>query len=367
MGESILSKEIPKQINERIRYLLSQQDRDPWSPTYGCFDRKFWGWKLVDFPEATYQRNVYAFSSAYADPSGEFHMNPALHACILAGLQYAALVQHEDGSFDQAFPHEHSFGATAFLLHPLLEAFKCIADDIQGHVRRKLEGCLRRAAGFLCRYGEAHGDISNHLAGTVLALMDCAQFFGEDRFQRRAEVLLDHILAHQSSEGWFPEYEGADPGYQTLCLYYLAQVYRSNPSPRLGESLEKALLFVSHFIHPDGTFAGEYGSRRTALFYPGGIALLTPDFPLARSITHAMCRSIANGSTVTLRDVDMGNLAPLLANYISLLQSGVLTETPSGPPLPWEQSELKRDFLKAGLYVRGTEGWRRVARRSDGR
>lgn len=366
MGASALSSDIRGQVEERVRYLLSQQDRDPWSPTYGCLDRRFWGWKLVDFPEATFQRNVYALSSTYADPSSEYHMNPALHSSIVAGLQYAANIQHHDGSFDQAFPHEHSFGATAFMLHPLLEAFKCVAEALQGHTRRKLEHSLRRAAGFLCRYGEEHGNISNHLAGAVLALLNCSRFFGEARFQKRSEVLLNHILVNQSPEGWFQEYEGADPGYQTLCLYYLAQVYRSNPSPRLRESLEKALLFISHFIHPDGTFAGEYGSRRTALFYPGGVALLAHDFPLARSITMAMCRSISGGKTVTLRDVDMGNLAPLLANYISLLQSGVLTEAPSGPHLPWEQSELKQDFAQAGLYVRGTDDYYAIMGVSNG-
>ena len=25
---------------------------------------------------------------------------------------------------------------------------------------------------------------------------------------------------HQSEEGWFKEYDGADPGYQTLCLLF---------------------------------------------------------------------------------------------------------------------------------------------------
>ena len=38
--------------------LLSQLNRDPATSTTGCFDRRYWGWKLTDFPEATFQRNV---------------------------------------------------------------------------------------------------------------------------------------------------------------------------------------------------------------------------------------------------------------------------------------------------------------------
>jgi len=46
-------------VETACRHLLSAQDRDPFSAAYGCFDRRYWGWKLIDFPEATFQRNVY--------------------------------------------------------------------------------------------------------------------------------------------------------------------------------------------------------------------------------------------------------------------------------------------------------------------
>jgi hypothetical protein len=354
------------QITESVRRLLSEQDRDPYSPTCGCFDRRYWGWKLVDFPEATFQRNVHPLALLYADPNCEYYRSSALRSGILAGLRYAAGIQHLDGSFDQAFPHEHSFGATAFLLHSLLEAFKLVADEADGTACSEVERCLRRAAEFLCWHDEGHGHIANHLAGAVLSLLVSAEHFGEIRYRERAEAILESILKHRSPEGWFLEYEGADPGYQTLCLYYLAQVYQKMRSEALWEALDRAITFIAYFVHPDGTFAGEYGSRRTAVFYPGGVALLSREFPTALSIAQAMCRSICSGHTVTLRDMDMGNLAPLLLNYICALQSGVLEEEANAPRLPWEQPTVWQDFPQAGLYIRGTERYYAVLGVSNG-
>jgi len=354
------------QVTEAVRRLLSEQDRDPYSPTCGCFDRRYWGWKLVDFPEATFQRNVHSLALLYVDPGSAYYQSPTLRSSILAGLRYAASIQHRDGSFDQAFPHEHSLGATAFLLHSLLEAFKLVMGEADGSTRSDVEQCLRRAADFLCEHDETHGHIANHLAGAVLSLFVCAEYFGEVDYRNRAEAILDTILKHQSSEGWFLEYEGADPGYQTLCLYYLAQVYQKMRSEALREPLDRAIEFIAHFVHPDGTFAGEYGSRRTAIFYPGGLALLGQEFPTALAVTQAMCRSICAGHTVTLRDVDMGNLAPLLSNYICALQTGVLEGETTAPPLPWEQPTVRQDFSQAGLYIRGTDHYYAILGVSNG-
>jgi hypothetical protein len=365
MTQCNLIEGLRTQVAAAVRRLLSEQDRDPYSPTYGCFDRRYWGWKLVDLPEATFQRNVYPLALLYADPGSEYYQSPVLCFAILSGLRYGAGIQHGDGSFDQAFPNERSFGATAFLLRPLLEAFKLVADETDDATRGDVELCLRRAAGFLCEHGEAHGYIANHLAGAVLALLVSAEHFGETRYRERAEAILQTILAHQSPEGWFLEYEGADPGYQTLCLYYLAQVYEKTGGEALREALERAVEFIAYFVHPDGTFAGEYGSRRTEIFYPGGLALLSREFPMALSVTRAMCRSICAGHTVTLRDMDVGNLAPLLSNYVCALQSGALEEA-TAPPLPWKRPRVRQDFPQAGLHIRGTERYYAVLGVSNG-
>ena len=47
-----------QQTLDKCRHLLSEINRDPSSNLRGCFDRRFWAWKLVDFPDATFQRNL---------------------------------------------------------------------------------------------------------------------------------------------------------------------------------------------------------------------------------------------------------------------------------------------------------------------
>jgi hypothetical protein len=348
------------------RHLLSEQDRDPYSARLGCFDRRYWGWKLVDYPEATYQRNVYPLAWWLKnDGSLSRDEKEVMVDAVKAGLNYATRIQHADGSFDQAFPNEHSFGATAFLLHPLLEAYRAVREQCSAAEQETIEAGLRKAADFMRLHEEAHGFISNHLAGAALSLYAAMEFFQEPRYGERADDLLTRILDHQSTEGWFSEYDGADPGYQTLCLYYLAQIYQRRGGSRLQDALRSAVEFLAWFVHPDGTFGGEYSSRRTAIYYPGGVALLGHEFPLAASIDRFLLKSILNSRTVTLSDVDMGNMAPLLSNYALALQAGP-GRRGKIPDLPWQEGQANKDFPRAGLYIRSTARYYAIVGASNG-
>ena len=33
-----------------VAKILTLQDRNPHSPTYGCFDRNYWHYRIIDFP-----------------------------------------------------------------------------------------------------------------------------------------------------------------------------------------------------------------------------------------------------------------------------------------------------------------------------
>ena len=348
--------------------LLNEQNLDVYTPTYGCFDRRYWAWKLVDYAEATYQRNVYPLAWMLKHQLVEDGIDPTvLTDAIRAGLIFSTRIQHRDGSFDQAFPHEHSFGAAAFMLHPLIYAYTAVQRACSPDEQSGIEKTLRKSADFLYKHQETHGHIANHLAGAVLALLTSAEFFADDRYQHRALSILDTILDHQSSEGWFVEYEGADPGYQTLCLYYLAQVYNLRPDiPGLQDSLQRGLDFLKWFVHPDGTFAGEYGSRRTALYYPGGVALLQSDFEAARSISQFMIKSLENHRLPTVQNIDIGNLAPLLSNYALALSTARSKIKETVTPLPCEQDCGDMDFPQAGLYIRSTPEYYAIVGTSNG-
>jgi hypothetical protein len=344
------------------RRLLSQLNRDPATPTYGCFDRRYWAWKLVDFPEATFQRNIHSLCWFMDQPEAESSNN--LVEFIKAGLFYTLEIQHKDGSFDQAYPNEHSYGATAFLLPDLITAYQKIKEFFPQDERVFIENRLMRSADFLCKTAELHGFIANHLAGAALALLKSYQLFGEIKYKSESSTIVDRIIENQSDEGWFQEYNGADPGYQTLCMYYLAQIFQIERSDKLHNALERSLQFVQFFIHPDGTFGGEYGSRRTEIYYPGGIAILSQEFPAAAEMHTFMKESIRTGHTVNLIDIDMGNLAPLLSNYITAVS---IAECASGSySLPNKQKEITQVFKSAGLVIIATPAYYAVLGTSNG-
>jgi hypothetical protein len=351
------------QVKSASRHLLSEINRDPSSNTFGCFDRRYWAWKLTDFPEATFQRNVLALTRFLHDKDSALLKSMILEV-IKSGLLYALKIQHRDGSFDQAYPNEHSYGATAFLLSDLVSAYVEIKSDCSGSDIQLFEAGLYKAAAFLSRNSEQHSLITNHLAGASLGLFKAGSLFSENQFSASGQTLLDGILVSQSPEGWFPEYGGADPGYQTLCMHYLAQIYKLVPSDVLKKALDTSLDFLTFFVHPDGTFAGEYGSRRTEIYYPGGIALLADEFPKAACLHKFMLASIEMGNTVNLVDVDMGNMAPLLSSSILAINSKSMTETKT--ILPFQMNHMDEEFPLAGIVIRSNPNYHLILGASNG-
>jgi hypothetical protein len=355
--------DIGEQLQRAVRRALSEQNLDPYAPGYGCFDRRFWAWKLTDFPDATYQRLVLLLAWQLQRSTGAERR--VLESAVRGGIDFAISIQHADGSWDQAFPHEHSFGATAFLLHPLLVSYRAVAASAAQDWHARVEAALRSAAEFLCRHDESHGHIANHRAGAVLSLLAAADHFSQPRYERRAAELLDGVFRQMSPEGWFLEYDGADPGYQTLCMYYLAAVRMLRPSPALDQALRRAAEFLSWFVHPDGSFGGEYGCRRTAIFYPGGVALLAAaGNRTAAAMVQRMVAGVRQGRTVRLDQIDVGNLAPLSANYATLLETAPATDAAR---LPYElEGDVQVDFPAAGLYVRSSRRYWVIVGASNG-
>ena len=362
---------------------LGEQDASPHSLTSGCFDRRYWAWKLVDFPEATFQRLVLSLAQLYRDPQSRFHAQPEVLAAVRSGLACAARLQHANGSFDQAFPFEQSYGATAFLVYPLIEAARLVEEHLGAEERAVADRMTRRGADFLCAHEETHGEISNHLAGAALSLVAAADRFGEARYEAAAGRLIDGLIAHQSPEGWFPEYGGADPGYQTLCLDYLAAVHERRPSERLSTALDRSLEFLKWFVHPDGSVGGLYGSRRTSLVYLGGVSRLAANSGTAAGILDAAAGAMGRGDLAGPATMDAGNLAPMLTSTMTALISrppikGGPTETsiekPAGPPrrspdeggLPCATAGARADFPLAGLYVRSGAGFYAVCGAANG-
>jgi len=274
-----------------IPKLLTLLDRNPHSPTYGCFDRNYWHYKIIDFPSGMAQEFVWPLALAYhTDVSGNgFYHQPGLRQWVEAGLVFAARSAHRDGSCDDYFPFERAGGATAFSLLAGIVSYQML--ELKN--TQVLEFFERRA-NWLAHHAES-GRLSNHQALIVLALALLGRLLHTNQWDRPQALRLERILDWQSPEGWFPEYEGCDPGYQTLTIGCLAWLYQLDPTPRLREAIARAVDLAAHFVHPDGSYGGEYASRNTYNFFPHGFELAGRWYPPALQINDRVLKGLAQG------------------------------------------------------------------------
>ena len=280
MDKDILAAHAVSQIPK----ILTLQDRNRHSPTYGCFDRNYWHYRIIDFPSGMAQEFVLPLALAYgADiPGNQFFQKSALREWVLAGIRFAARAAHADGSCDDYFPYERAGGATAFSLLACLESYRLLGFDDND--------CLEfftKRADWLAAHHES-GRLSNHQALIALCLEMAGDILGRDRWAAKASERVDRVLSWQTEEGWFWEYEGCDPGYLTLTISVLAWLHDFRPDApyagKLAEALKKAVDFAANFVHPDGSFGGEYASRNTYNFFPAGFELVGRWYPSALAI-----------------------------------------------------------------------------------
>jgi hypothetical protein len=64
----------------QIPRILSLQDRNPFSPTYGCMHRDYWLYKTSDFADAVRQFGVHALALVYARdfPNNPYRNHPKI-------------------------------------------------------------------------------------------------------------------------------------------------------------------------------------------------------------------------------------------------------------------------------------------------
>ena len=105
---------------DEIPRLLSSQDRNPFSPSYGSFNREFWHTRTKCFPDSIAQFGTLSLALIFAHkfPGGEeYYQNKEIKKWTLAGIINWMKIQHADGSYDEFYPNERGWaGPTGFLL-----------------------------------------------------------------------------------------------------------------------------------------------------------------------------------------------------------------------------------------------------------
>ncbi len=346
---------------EAIRALpriLQLVDRNPYSPTYGCFDREYWHYRTIDFPCGMSQEFVLALALAHATPfpDNPFFRSERLREIAIGAMHFARKSAHADGSCDDYFPYERALGAVVFSLYSLTESYRVLGVDDAA----LLEFFARRGD-WLRRHNET-GKLANHQALAALALENVHVVTGEARFREASHAYVDLTLSWQHEEGWFQEYEGADPGYHTCTIDFLAKLQQKNGDLSLTGPLRRAVDFAALFMHPDGSYGGEYGSRNTYHFYPHGFELASRYSPRAGQIAEMFLKHAMPRRTRYYNEDNR-----MLAHYVyDWMQAWIDYNPRRYGLLDAERGEFERWLPGAKLYVVRTPAYHAVAALSKG-
>lgn len=295
-----------------VHRLLGSLDRAPGSPTRGSFSRDAWLYRFPGtFHPATRQCAVYPLARLYAtgSPGNEFHNHPVAAGWIRSALAFTLSLQNRDGSFPEWYRGQASFCATAYLAAYLAETGILLRDANGEGFRGAVEAGLERAATWLGRAG-TDGNPGNQAAAALHAFHACGLLLGT-RWEKRAETARDALLRSQSGEGWFPEYGGADLGYQSLSLDFLVRS-ADRGLEGVRDAVDRGIRFIDRWVPPDGSCPSALCWRGTGFLAPFALERWAPFHPAARRLASRVRAAALEGLLPTPVTVDDRYAAHLL-------------------------------------------------------
>ncbi|MFU2207876.1 hypothetical protein [Solidesulfovibrio sp. C21] len=222
-------------------------------------------------------------------------------------------------------------------------------------IGQEVWNALSKAGQWLSRHHDRV--VLNHTAGAVAALGNLYALTGAPAWREGAQAALDVLARSQNKEGWFPEYGGADPGYTSVSINFLAQYWRRSQDLRAWQLLKRAVAFLEPFVHPDGTVGGTYGSRNTRYLLPHGLFILR-HLPQARQALARWADAQQAGRGITLQGLDDRYRGFFLANQLLVLldlDAGATLDTDAASPTakPEEMFYSEAGLVKAerGTYL----------------
>lgn len=343
MYEEFILKSIPK--------ILSQIDRDKHSRTYGCCDRNFWHLKTRDFASAILQQSGFTLALLYLnDFEGNiYYKNEYIREWAIATVYFWEKIQLKDGSFNEYYPHEHGFPPTAFSLYSSCEIYKRLNMEDEN-----ILNAVRKTSKYLIKHIEPKA--YNQEIASITALYSAYTLLNEQWILDGMKRKLDRMLALQSKEGWFSEYEGADIGYLSVSLDMLSEYFWMSKDEKVLEPLNQVMNFIQYFIHPDGSIGGEYASRNTTYFLPNGVeTLLQTGNKAAGAVKKAILKN-SDKPNYFMDSVDDRYCSHyLLHSFLRALEKEKENFIPSEGKLPCEKSIGNKFFSESGLYIYGND------------
>ena len=108
--------------------LLNLFNQDKFSSRSGFGDRKYWAWKTIDFPNATFQSGVNALAIS-------IKLNIAIDKDLYLEIIDSAIriipsLTNSNNSLNEAFPNESSYCVTALVVYDSLYCIDLLKDEM---------------------------------------------------------------------------------------------------------------------------------------------------------------------------------------------------------------------------------------------
>lgn len=281
--------------------ILSQINTNIGSSTFGCCERYHWHNNVTAVANARFQEAVLTLALLYKQGPDEYKDNPLLLSLVNAIISFWIKIQEPDGSFNEWYVHEGSYVATAFSSYAISETVLLLGKEQIENVDMVL-AALAKASFWLGQHSQK--SVCNQQSGALVAIHNTCMLTADDELKGIAQDYEKLISSCQTAEGWFLEYGGPDIGYLSLTIDYLAKYYDKTKSDLIAKVIDKALGFITNFIHQDGTVGGPYTSRETEFFIPHGVELLAASNENAAFIAGVIRRNLAGGKSITPSSLD---------------------------------------------------------------
>ncbi len=262
-------------ILDKVPRLLGLLNRNTSSSNYGCFDRDFWHYNIVDFACARKQEAVLTLSLIYLinDKKNRYYHSEEFLEYIRAALIYWTKIQNKDGGFNEWYPNEGSFVATAFSTYAISESTLLMGSLLSESEKQYVLKALIKAGEWLLNRNEIR--VMNQQTGAVVALYNLYLLTSNNLFLNASKEKIAVLKQKQSSEGWFKEYGGPDIGYLSLSIDYLVKYYLKSNNEEAKEIINCSIEFIKYFIQPNLKAGGEYTSRNTEYLMPYGFEVFS--------------------------------------------------------------------------------------------
>ncbi len=332
-------------VGDAAHRLLAMQDRDPLSPSFGCFHYPYWRDKTSEFADARFQEAGAALG-LLAHPQFRvlgmergWPSSEELLEAFRAGLANLKWQQYPEGCYDEWYKGERGFAATAFTTF----AYAAAAIELGELVPPDVRGLLLETLAPAARWLERRDDLVkvNHEVVAAAALAAFGRFANDDAALSSARNKLERSLATQQPEGWFPELRGMDFGYSALVVDYLGHYGRLAGMDRVVGPASRLIGFLLPHLHPDLTLSPEGGTCRNPYAGQAGYVLLAPHIEAAAAVMRRlaglpMSASKARVTTYLSDDLRLARWSVLpLLSALAVLQGS--RSGGAGDDLPYPQ------------------------------